>query len=337
MSWRQVDIKPVNANQYKATSFENVKISTKWKLVDICSFIGKLIEVDPEHLRVSFISDSNCVPSGVELVVSDDSTSTNNDSTSTNNASNYYPQFLKTGNEGTVKDFLIGTSSIDLITLKYEITEEVASKAENQVRYFIESSSPSSSEILPTAIYLTPYVSTVGDLIKKVTGTKGNEIEGNEKNLSSFRLLEVLNCKIKRTFSVDSQNESLTPIEPEKCSLYLEEVEVEENNSKLISCFTFEKNPSKPFGIPFKFQIKPEETVKTIKTRLAQRFTISPEAINLFLFSGARDRKLDDLNEILFNLPGGKFGDEDHLALMMADPRKQRSNSGFDGAIRFRK
>ena len=220
---------------------------------------------------------------------------------------------------------MIGTSSIDIITLKYEITEEVACKAENQVRYFIESSS---SEILPISIYLTPYVSTVGDLIKKVTRS--------EEKLMNFRLLEVLNGKIKRTFSVGSSNESLTPIEPEKCSLYLEEINGNPD-SKLISCFTFEKNPSKPFGIPFKFEIKPEETVKTLKSRLAQKFTVSPDTLNLFLFSGSRDRKLEDLNEILFNLPGGKFGDEDHLAVMMIDPRKQRSSSGFDGAIRFRK
>lgn len=316
LSWRQVDIKPVNPNQCRSV-FENVKISTKWKLVDVCNFIGKLLEIDPEHLRIAFTSDSNCVSSEVELLTEDVST----------NNSNNYPQFLKSDNEGTVKDFLIGTSSIDIVTLKYEITEEVARKAEGQVRYFIESSCP---EILPTVIYLTPYVSTVGDLIKKVTGS--------EENRMNFRLLEVLNGKIKRSYSVGGANESLTPINPEKCSLYLEEINENSDDSKLISCFTFEKNPSKPFGIPFKFEIKPGETVKTLKTRLSQKLsTSSPESINLFLFSGSRDRKLEDSNEILYNLPGGKFGDEDHLAVMMLDPRKQRSNSGFDGAIRFRK
>lgn len=318
LSWRHVDIKPVNPHRNRAV-FENIKISMKWKLSDICVFIGKLLEVDSDHLRIVFSSDSNCINGEVELITEDSADTKNNNS-------NNNPRFLKTDNKGTVKDFLIGTSSNDIITLKYEITEEVASKAENQVRYFIESSS---SEFLPVSIYLTPYVSTVGDLIKKV-------VTGSGDKLMNFRLLEVKNGKIKRTFSVGSSNESLTPINPEKCSLYLEEIN-ENSNSKLISCFTFEKNLSKPFGIPFKFEIKPEETVKTLKIRLAHKFAVSPETLNLFLFSGSRDRKLEDLNEILFNLPGGKFSDEDHLAVMMIDPRKQRSNSGLDGAIRFRK
>ena len=322
MSWRQVDIKPVNPHQNQAAVFENVKISTKWKLSDVCKFIGNLLEIDWKHLRIVFTSDSNCVSSGggfdVELITED---------TSSNDKNNNYPQFLKTNNEGNVKDFLIGTSSIDIITIKYEITEEPAEKAENQVRYFVESSNL--EILLPNAIYLTPYVSTVGDLIKKVTGS--------DEKLMKFRLLQVINGKIKTTFSVGGTNESLTPIEPEKCSLYLEEI-VDDGNSKLMSCFTFEKNPSKPFGIPFKFEIKPEETVKMLKTRLAQKLTIpSPDTLNIFLFSGSRDRKLEDADEILFNLPGGKFGDEDQLAIMMIDPRKIRSNSGFDGAIRFRK
>lgn len=319
LSWRQVDVKPVNPNQSQRIVLENLKISTKWNLKQLTKFISEKLEVDPEKLRLAFTSDSNCISPA----------ETAEDLSGASKVGGLI-QFLRSNNEGTVKDFLIGTSSIDIITVKYEITKDPVERVENQVRYFIESNGtcPSIEGILPVVVYLTPYVSTINDLLKEI-------ITDVSVDLKRFRLLEVVNGKIRRTFASGSVNESLTPIDPEKCSLYLEEGEVS-GAERLISCFTFEKTPTKPFGIPFKIDIRPDETVKALKTRIIQR--LSDNNLTLFLFSGARERKLDDPNEILFNLPGGaKFTDEDQLGLMMNDPRKLRSSSGFDGAIRFRK
>lgn len=322
MSWRQVDVKPVNPQQCQKTC-ENIKIHLKWNLKELLMRIGEHLEIDWEHLRVAFTSDSNCVDAS---------------EASKTTAHPFNVKFLKSDSEGTVKDFLTGTTALDIITIKYEITREPARIAEDQSRYFIEAPSNATSplgEILPQAIYLTPYVSTVTDLINEIA--KIFQLENVDPK--RFRLLECQGGKIKKTY--DSRNESLTPINTEKSTLYLEEIELAvSNDSKppnLISCFTFEKNPMKPFGIPFKFEIKSGEPVKKLKTRLALKLAIPSDTLTLFLFSGQRDRKLDDPAEILSKLPPGKFNDDDQLAIQMNDPRKQRSNSGFDGAIRFRK
>lgn len=338
MSWRQVDVKPVNPQQCQKTC-ENIKIHLKWNLKELLMRIGEHLEIDWEHLRVAFTSDSNCVDAS---------------EASKTTAHPFNVKFLKSDSEGTVKDFLTGTTALDTITIKYEITREPARTAENQSRYFIEAPSNATSplgEILPQAIYLTPFVSTVTDLINEIA--KIFQLENVDPK--RFRLLECQGGKIKKTY--DSRNESLTPINTEKSTLYLEEIEggtvdtavtatVTNANANantnvkypnLISCFTFEKNPMKPFGIPFKFEIKSGEPVKKLKTRLALKLATPSDTLTLFLFSGQRDRKLDDPAEILSKLPPGKFGDDDQLAIQMSDPRKQRSNSGFDGAIRFRK
>lgn len=315
VSWHPVDIKPLNPSSPMNPALESVKISAKWNLKQLCKFIGDRFEVDSDHLRLFFTSESNCITSSSLIDLTEDAGVNTFNPNSVN--------FLRSDNQGTVKDFLIGTNSTDTVIVKYEITEEPAEQAENQVRFFIESSSP---DFLPRAVYLTPYVSTVTDLFKAI---------GITTDFERFRLLEAVNGKIKRCFAVGTPNESLTPINLERCSLLIEEGA---SDDKLISCFTFEKNPAKPFGIPFKFEIKPQEPLKALKTRLAQRLNIpQPDSLTLFLFSGSRDRKLDDSNEVLADLPGGAFGDDDHLAVMMADPRKQRSSSAFDGAIRFRK
>ena len=334
-------MKALSPNQNQ-TEFENVKISTKWNLQQLTDFISSKLLVESDRIRLCFTSDSNCI----ESVGKQQSSATNNN----NNKNNLgLPQFLKTDNEGTVKDFLIGTSSIDIVTIKYEITRKPISEVENQVRYFIESSGGGASVgdgLLPMVVYLPPYVSTITDLIKEIYYDKEGEGEGaKEIDYKRFRLFEVVNGKIKRTFSIGTCNESLTSIEPEKCSLYLDFEEISDDEekgedeevmeSKIISCFTFEKNPLKPFGIPFKIDIRPEESVKSLKTRISQRFNVPVEA--LFFMPGSRERKLEDPSEILYNLPGGKFTDEDQLGVMMSDPRKNRSTSGFDGAIRFRK
>lgn len=329
LSWRQVDIKPVNPQQCRKTC-ENFKIHLKWSLPELLKHIGDCLEINWDHLRICFTSESNCVAAGPEIVKESSNTGAAGGVPFTSAV-----KFLKSDNEGSVKDFLIGTSSLDTIVIKYEITKEPAKIAENQVRYFIETSSNASSplgEVLPQAIYLTPYVSTVSDLIAEISSDFGI----NNLDPRRFRLLSVYGGKIKKTYSVGSFFESLTPIEPEKCSLYLDEIQEIDENSNLISCFTFEKTPTKPFGIPFKFELKSGETVKKLKSRLSQKLTTTPDNLSLFLFSGSRDRKLDDPLEILSELPG-KLSDEDQLAVQMADPRKQRSNSGFDGAIRIRK
>lgn len=322
LSWRQADVKPLNPQQCRKTC-DNFKIHLKWNLNELLKRIGDCLEINWEHLRITFISEPNCV------VAADSSRERENFVPLTSSV-----KFLKSNNEGSVKDFLIGTSSLDTIIIKYEITKELAKDVENQVRYFIETSSNASSslgDILPQAIYLAPYVSTMSDLITEI----GNTFNITNLDPNRFRLLSVQGGKIRRTYSVGSVHESLTPIEPEKSSLYLDEI-TEQADSNLISCFTFEKSPSKPFGIPFKLKIKSGETVKKLKSRLAQKLSSSPENLSLFLFSGPRDRKLDDPDEILAELPG-KFGDEDQLAIQMADARKQKPNSGFDGAIRIRK
>lgn len=319
ISWRHIDLKPVSP--LSGLHLENVKVSTKWNLKQLTAFLASKLSVHVDHLRVSFTSDSNCI---VENAMDSDVSTTKTSSTHVN--------FLKTDNAGTVKDFLIGTSVVDTITVVYEILPEnlTVSQAENQVRYVIECNTSGESDALlaalPRIVYLSPYVSSVTDLIR--------EIRPQTEDPKKYRLLKVQTGRIRETLAAGSINESLTFIDPEKCNLYLESAEHLDENDKLISCYTFERSTVKPFGIPFKTVLKAGETVKSLKSRLSSRLANPIES--LILMNGNRERKLEDLNEILTNLPG-KFSDDDQLAVQMGDPRKHRSSSGFDGAIRFRK
>lgn len=319
ISWLSADVKPVNFYDPNAVTLEDTKISSRWTFAHLCKIIGDRLKVNPKHLRLSITTEpinSNYyvgsvveTPSNIKFIRTPTAT----------------PTAKKTFKPLTVATLLERAGKHEIITIKYEVTEEPVEKAEHQSRFFVESNL---EKFMPRAVYLTPFVSTVADLIRAL-GIK-------EENVSNYRLLEAIGGKIRRTFFVGGEFESLTTIEPEKCSLYLEEIP--KGESKSIACFTFEKNPTRPFGFPFKIDLRPDEPIKALKQRLAQKLAVSVDAINaLFLFNGQRDRKLDDPAECLANLPGGNFSDEnDQLGIMLAERSKIKS-AASDGAIRFRK
>ena len=184
ISWRQVDFKPVFP--LSGASFENLKVSSKWNLKQLTTFLAGKLSVQPDHLRISFTSDSNCI---VEDPVNQSTEALVELSSSSTHCS-----FLKSDNAGTVKDFLIGTGPVDTITIVYEVLPGLTiTEAENQVRFVIERACDDNSDdeiikALPQVVYLSPYVSSVTDLIKRINPTSDPK---------KYRLLKVQNGKIR--------------------------------------------------------------------------------------------------------------------------------------------
>ena len=73
--------------------------------------------------------------------------------------------------------------------------------------------------------------------------------------------------ELSEDFSITGVNEFV--------SLYAERMPDEEinamDNDRAIYCFHFDKEPSKPHGVPFKFILKPGETLKDTRERLGKR------------------------------------------------------------------
>lgn len=333
ISWKSVDVAPIisNYNSWEAAevpvlnSLENVKISLRWNYKQLTDFLAKHLQLkDANHLRILFSNDSN----------SDNIKPSDSVSSLTSDTSNVNPgtvQFLPSKSGGSVKDFLIGTSSGDSITILYEITKMSVKEAEGLVRYYVQPGLNEKVLSAPAVVYLSPYVSTVKDLFKAL---QLSEVP------NQVRLLECIDGRIKRMYSIGGENDLLTPINPLNCTLLIESAAAEES-PKLISCFTFEKAPTRSYGLPFKIDLIPDETLTDFKTRLAKKLALLndtfPVTANLYLCSWSRERKLEDENEVLARIPA--LGSDEQLGIQLLDPSKQiqRSASAFDGAIRFRK
>jgi ubiquitin carboxyl-terminal hydrolase 7 len=93
----------------------------------------------------------------------------------------------------------------------------------------------------------------------------------DEKTAQLIRIYEVHSGKIYKELSEDL---NITGVS-ESVSLYAERIPDEEINAtehdQAIYCFHFDKDPSKPHGVPFKFILKPGEPFKDTRERLGKR------------------------------------------------------------------
>lgn len=102
--------------------------------------------------------------------------------------------------------------------------------------------------------------------------------------------------------------------------LYVERIPEEELNAtehdRFIYCFHFDKEPSKPHGIPFKFIVKPGEVFKDTKERISKRTGIKGKLLQQIKFAivprgtYAKPRYVEDEEVLLDSLQ-----DDDSLGL----------------------
>lgn len=323
-SWRSYDVAPVeipNAKVCNQQRIDKARISIKWKLPELVHFIASELALDEARLRIAFtVADTP--------VKAFDLTSS---SVSLDTSGRTVPmQFLKTKNPGTVADFLQGSSENDEIVIRYEVTPVPAVEAESMLRLVVQEGTglgPETSALLPQVVYLPRYTATVSDLFAKLGLTEP----------TAFRLLECLDGRIRRTYVPKTATELLSKIDSDNAMtcLYLEAAEKDSQGKLLLSCFTFERSATRPYGIPFKFALLPDEPLKDLRTRLSQKLGSDCSNAALYICTAGRERLLEDESEVLAGIPA--LDDVDNLGIQLAEHRIQRSHSGFDGAIRIRR
>lgn len=132
-----------------------------------------------------------------------------------------------------------------------------------------------------------------------------------------IRVLEVVSGKISRVLAGDFN----VGVISEFTVLYAEMISDEEinmdENDREISCYHFDKEPTKQHGIPFILIIKPGETFKTTKERISKRTGIRGKLFQNIKFAivpkapyQKQVRYVDD-DDILYD----KMGDGDSLGL----------------------
>jgi ubiquitin carboxyl-terminal hydrolase 7 len=159
---------------------------------------------------------------------------------------------------------------------------------------------------------LVPRNGIVDDLIAGTARKLG--LDGAAaKNL---RVFEVQGGKYTRELLPDLNVNSVT----EFTVLYVERMPEEELNAtedeRFVYCFHFDKEPSKPHGIPFKFVVKPGEVFKDTKERISKRTGIKGKLLQQVKFAivprgtYAKPRYIED-DEILLDV----LQDDDSLGL----------------------
>lgn len=109
-------------------------------------------------------------------------------------------------------------------------------------------------------------------------GSIGNVVTALSKKLSldgstrpPIRIYEAQAGKIHRELNEDVSVLGIS----EYGVLYAEKIPEEELNSsqqdQAIYCFHFDKEPTKPHSVPFKFVLKPGESMRDMRERLSQR------------------------------------------------------------------
>jgi ubiquitin carboxyl-terminal hydrolase 7 len=121
--------------------------------------------------------------------------------------------------------------------------------------------------------------------IADITSGIQKKLNLDEKIAQFIRIYEVHSGKIYKELSEDL---NITGVN-EFVSLYAERTPDEEINAmdldRAIYCFHFDKEPSKPHGVPFKFILKPGETFKDTRERLGKRTGLKGKLLEKIKFA----------------------------------------------------
>ena len=129
----------------------------------------------------------------------------------------------------------------------------------------------------------------------------------DEKTAQAIRIYEAHGGKVYKElledFNVTGVNEFVT--------LYAEKIPDEEfsatDEDRAIYCFHFDKEPSKPHGVPFKFILKPSEQFKETRERLGKRTGLKGKLLEKIKFAlvsrstYSKPRYLED-NDVVMDL-----------------------------------
>jgi ubiquitin carboxyl-terminal hydrolase 7 len=121
-----------------------------------------------------------------------------------------------------------------------------------------------------------------GDLIAGLA----RRLNLDEPTSRQIRILEANGAKITKELSEDTSVVGVN----EFTTLYAEKIPDEEQQAnpetdKIVSCIHFDKEPSKPHGIPFKFVLKAGETTADMRERISKRTGIKGKLLQNIKFA----------------------------------------------------
>lgn len=130
------------------------------------------------------------------------------------------------------------------------------------------------------------------DLLVPKDGTIGDVIAVLSKKLSldpaSARPIRIYEAHAGKVYKELVEDLVITGIN-EYVTLYAEKITEDELNAteddRAIFCFHFDKEPTKPHGIPFKFVLKPGEVFKDTRERLSKRTGIKGKLLEKIKFA----------------------------------------------------
>jgi ubiquitin carboxyl-terminal hydrolase 7 len=107
----------------------------------------------------------------------------------------------------------------------------------------------------------------------------------DERTAQLVRIYEVHSGRVYKELSEDLNITGMN----EFVSLYAERMPDEEINAadsdRAIYCFHFDKEPTKPHGVPFKFILKPGEPLKDTRERLGKRTGLKGKLLEKIKFA----------------------------------------------------
>lgn len=171
----------------------------------------------------------------------------------------------------------------------------------------------------------------VGDLLTELK----RKVNIDDETIKEARIYSVQNCKIQKELSLDSPVTSIL----EYYQLIAERIPEDEHNAREgdrpINAFHFDKEPNKVHGVPFKFYIKPGETLKEAKPRLSKRTGIKGKQFENIKFAlvakslYSKPSYLSD-DDVIFDLAQS----DDLFALDHVNKSRTQSNKGDSIFIR---
>ena len=211
-------------------------LSKKMSYDKFSAKVGEHLKIDPTHLRFSTV---NATTGKTKAFVRRTAAQNLNQVLS--------PSFGTYGNANQRDDHLY-----------YEILDmsltELDSKKNLKVVYLSEGQSKED-------IYDILVPKSNGNIADLIAGlSRKANIE--QENIANLRVYEINNGKVHREYRNESSVTSIT----EYCTLIAEIIPEEERNAEEgsypIFCYHYDKEPSKAFGIPFKFIIKPVSIIQ---------------------------------------------------------------------------
>lgn len=234
-----------------------IDLSRKMSYEQFSAKVGEYLKVDPTHLRFSTVNST---------------TGKMKNPVKRNANQNLYqilsPQFGTYSNNNQRDD-----------ALYYEVLDmslsEMDTKKSLKISWVTEGMSK--EDIFEI---LVPKSGTVRDLHQALQ----QKAKLDDETAQNVRIYEVRGNKVYKELVPDDPVAILS----EFAGLYAERMPEEERDADrrdFVDCFHFEKEPGKPYGIPFKFLVKPDEAFKDTKARLSKRIGIKGKQFDKIRFA----------------------------------------------------